>query len=366
MKISRIIIILVVVVIIAIVLIYAFSVLLAPKESSSAWNPAGGYPLQAGGSYGVGGQQCFNNTTYITCVGGQDVDGGPTNTVYSSSPLSSSSGNITGWTSESPYPQNIDGQACAVSSGYVYCVGGTYDDSGDDVATSYFAPLASSGTVGNWGSTTAYPIPIDTESCVASTAYIYCIGGANETDATEADATSTSSVWYAPISSSGIGTWVHTTSYPENVYYPTCFVANGYVYCLGGADSNDNSLSTDYYAPLSSSGVGTWTQTTAYPVQETGQACVISSGYIYCVGGETNGGSSNSNPSYTNAVYYAPVSVSGIGTWKQAGVYPNSVGTNCALYSGAIYCVGGFENNAGETNAVYYSSLTALTSVKSG
>jgi hypothetical protein len=364
MKISRVIIILVVVVVIAIVLIYALSVLLAPKESSSAWKPAEGYPLQAGGSFGVGGQQCFNNSAFITCVGGQDVDGGPTNTVYSSSALSSSSGNITGWVSDNPYLKNINGQACAVNSGYVYCVGGMYDDGGDDVNSSYYAPLTSGGAVGKWDSTTSYPISLDTESCVASTGYIYCVGGVNETDATEADATPTNSVWYASISSSGIGAWIHTTSYPEDVYYPTCFVANGYVYCLGGADSNGNSLSTDYYAPLSSGGVGAWTETTAYPVQETGQACVISSGYIYCVGGETAGGSS---PSYTNAVYYAPVSASGIGTWKQAGVYPNSVGTTCALYSGTIYCVGGFDGStAGENNAVYYASLTSLMSTKSG
>jgi hypothetical protein len=280
--------------------------------------------------------------------------------VYTSSAISSSSNNITSWASDSNhYPQSIHGQACVAYSGYLYCVGGTYDDNGDDVASSYYAPLSSGSGVGKWNTTTAYPIPIDTQSCVGSSGYIYCIGGSNETDGTNADSTSSNSVWYAPLSSSGIGSWSHSTAYPGNLYFQSCFAANGYVYCLGGADSSDNSQNADYYATLSSAGVGTWTKTTAYPVQLSGQACAISTGYIYCVGGETAGGS---NPSYTNAAYYAPVSAGGMGTWKQAPSYPLSVGTTCVVSSGYMYCVGGFDaSSAGENNAVYYASLASLS-----
>lgn len=349
------------VVIIAVVGLYAFSVLLGPTPSNSTWATAAGYPLQVNGALGVAGQQCVNSTTYLYCIGGQDANGGPRGELYSSTAVSSSSRNITGWTSDpNQYPQSIDGQACVAYSGYVYCVGGTHDDGGDDVASSYYAPLSSGGAVGKWNSTTAYPIPIDTQYCVASSGYIYCVGGNNETDGTNADSTSSNSVWYAPLSSSGIGSWSHSTPYPANLYFPSCFAANGYIYCLGGADSNDNSQSADYYAALSSAGVGTWTQTTAYPIQASGQACAISSGYIYCVGGETAGGQS---PSYTNAVYYAPVSASGIGTWKQAGNYPASVGTTCVISSGYMYCIGGFDGSSvGENNAVYYAPLASLSS----
>ena len=163
-------------------------------------------PFQAEDTVGVSGQQCVNSTAYVYCIGGVDVTGGPHNAVYTSSTISSSSGNITSWTPDSnSYPQTIYGQACVASSGYLYCVGGTYDDSGDDVASSYYAPLSSDGVVGTWSSTTAYPVPVDSQYCVASSGYIYCVGGFDEALGTNATSYPSNSVEYAPLSSSGIG-----------------------------------------------------------------------------------------------------------------------------------------------------------------
>jgi hypothetical protein len=360
MKLSRIIIVVLVVIVVVVFALYALGALFGSSPAcTSTWNCGAGYPLQVGGTLAVAGQQCVADGTYVYCIGGQDVNGGPRSDVYSST--TSPSGNITSWTLDSNhYPQSINGQSCVLYSDYVYCVGGTYNDNGDDVASSYYAQLGSAGQVGNWSTTTAFPIPVDTQSCVASSSYIYCVGGVNETDGSNADAVPSNSVWYAQLSSSGIGSWSQTAAYPANVYYPSCFAANGYIYCIGGADSNNNAVSTAYYAALSAAGVGTWTQTTAYPVKASGQACVISSGYIYCVGGETSGGQS---PGYTNSVYSAPVSLSGIGTWKQASNFPVSVQTDCVVSSGSIYCIGGFDgSSAGENNAVHYASLASLTS----
>jgi hypothetical protein len=358
MKISRVVIVVLVVVVVAVVGLYAFAVLLAPSApSSAAWNSAAEFPLQLNGAFGVAGQQCLGNETYVYCIGGQDVNGGPRNNVYSSSALSPSSGNVTRWTLDSNhYPQNINGQACVVYSGYVYCVGGIYDDGGDDVASSYYARLDSGGAVGDWNSTTAYPIPIDTLYCAAWSGNIYCVGGNNETDGTNADSTPSNSVWYAPLSASGIGSWILSKAYPQNDYFPSCYAAAGFMYCFGGIDSNGNPLSTDYFAALTSTGVGVWTQTTAYPIQATGQACAISSGFIYCVGGQKQ------QNSYTSAVYYASASSAGIGAWKQESSYPLSVETYCAVSSGYMYCVGGFDSSSvGENGAVYYASLGSLS-----
>ena len=357
MRVSRIVVIALVVVVIAIVGLYALGTFMAASTSSPVWHPAAAYPLQVSGTSGVAGQQCGNGTSYLYCIGGQDANGGPRSETYFSSALSSSSVNITGWTLGSDqYPKSINGQSCVAYSGYVYCVGGTYDDNQDDVASSYFAPLSSSGAMGSWTSTTSYPVPTDSQSCVTSMAYIYCVGGNNETDGTNADSVSSNSVWYAQLSSSGVGAWSHSTAYPKNIYFPSCFAAGGFVYCLGGADGNNNPLSADYYAPLSPTGVGAWTQTTAYPVRASGQACVTSSGYIYCVGGEE--GSS----SFTNGVFCAPVSSGGIGAWKQAPNYPLSVSTTCADLSGYVYCVGGFDgSSAGENGAVYYAAIASLS-----
>ena len=352
MKTSRVVILVVVVVMVAIIAISAIAALLTPK-SSSPWKTAAEYPLQVEDTAGVSGQQCVNSTAYVYCIGGVDALGGPRNAVYTSSAVSSSSGNITGWTPDSSlYPQEIYAQACVVNSGFVYCVGGTYDDAGDDVNSSYYASLSSAGVVGAWTSTTAYPVPVDSQYCAASSGYIYCVGGWHEEDGTNATRVVSTSVYYAPLSSSGIGSWSQSTSYPASTYFPSCFAADSYIYCLGGVDGNGNVQSTDYYAPLSSSGVGTWAQTTAYPLQETGQACAISTGYIYCVGGEESS-------SFTNAVYYATASSGVIGTWVKTANYPLSVLTDCIISSGSLYCVGGYDSSA-DYGAAYYISLNSL------
>ena len=352
MKTSRIVLIILVAVIIAIIALSVLATLVAPA-SSSLWKKAAEYPLQVAGTVGVGGQQCVNSATYVYCIGGADFNGGPRNAVYTSSAISSSSGNITSWTPDSHlYLQNIYGQACVVSSSYVYCVGGVYDDADDDVASSYYAALSSDGVVGKWTNTTAYPVPVDGQYCVASAGYIYCVGGGTEQDGTNGTFVESNSVYYAPLNSTGIGPWSPSTSYPTNIYFPSCFASDGFIYCLGGVDSNGNVVSTDYYTALLSSGVGTWTQTTAYPLKETAQACAISSGYIYCVGGEESS-------SFTNAVYYAAVSSGGIGAWTKAANYPLSVATTCVISSGSLYCVGGYDSSQAY-GATYYIPLNSL------
>ncbi len=326
------------------------------NAQTASWKPAANYPLQASGTLGVFAQQCVNSTAYIYCVGGQDALSNPRNAVYTSSAVSSSSGNITGWTlGLNLYPQNIGGQSCVASSGYVYCIGGTYDNASDDVNASYYAPLSSNGVVGTWSATKSFPIPVDSQSCAASSGYIYCVGGFGEALGTNATSFPSNFVYYAPLSSSGIGSWSKSTSYPEGIYLPSCFAASGYIYCVGGVDISGGALSADYYAPLSSAGVGKWTPTMAYPIAASGQACAASAEYVYCVGGM---GSS----SYLSAVYYATVSSGGIGAWAQAANYPLSVMTDCVISSGNIYCVGG-AGSSPEYSATYYVSIESLLGV---
>jgi hypothetical protein len=338
----------------------AYYYLTPAPPTPTVWSTAAQFPLSEGGISGVAFQQCLNSTSYIYCVGGTDASQAPRNNVYTSSSISSSSTNITAWTSDAnSYLSPINSQSCVVYSGDIFCVGGSYDSSPDDIASSYYASL-NNGVVGTWNSTTAYRTPIDSLSCVAYSGYIYCVGGNSEPSGSVNGQNLTYNlVWYATLNSSGIGTWQSTTTYPA-VYTPICYTTGGYIYCIGGLDSNGNALSSVYYAPLSSSGVGTWTQTTSYPMPLTSQACAINAGTIYCVGGEgTNQGS------FTNAVYYASISSSGIGTWtrtKSSGNFPDSAITNCVLTSGNIYCIGGADGStSGETPNVYYVSPSSLS-----
>jgi hypothetical protein len=356
-KLSRLLIIGIVVVVVIAVVLILFMVLQAPgPPCTPKWNCGAPYPLQVSGSAAIAGEQCFVNSTAIVCVGGQDANGGPRNEIYSGG--LSASGNVTGWTLEgSSYPRVINGQSCVLSGGFVYCVGGIYDANQDDTSSAYYAPMGPSGVVGGWDSTTAFPIPVDSQSCVASASYIYCIGGYNETDGTAADSATSSSVWYAQLSASGIGQWTKTTPYPTNFFLPSCVTVGGYVYCMGGIDVNGNSVGAAYYAALSSTGVGAWRSTASYPLPASGLACVISSGTIYCVGGVTVGGQ---NPTFTGAVYYAQALSTGISTWKSGPDYPTAVSTDCVASSSVVYCIGGFDGNTGENSAVKYAAFSSL------
>jgi hypothetical protein len=356
LKITRILLIIVVVVVIGIVALFLYESLLAPAPSGSPeWVAGAQYPLNVDGSYGAGGQACVNSPSYIYCVGGTDVNGAPRDDVFSSSPLSSSSIPLSSWTTDNNvYPLTITSSSCVESNNNIYCVGGIKDDNLDDTAATYYASL-NSGIVGTWTPTTPYPIPIDTETCVAYSSYIYCVAGDNQTGGFTQNAVNSTSGYYAPITSSGIGNWTLTTAYPSDVFYPDCYAAQGYIYCLGGVSPSDSSVNSVYYASLSSTGIGSWTETTGYPLSVSGQGCAIVASTIYCVGGEGNGGS------YSNAVYYATLSSTGVGSWSTGAAYPDSVVTDCEAISGTMYCAGGFmANEPNVVSDVYFAALTGI------
>lgn len=242
-----------------------------------------------------------------------------------------------GWLSANSYPDRIDEQSCVTHSGYVYCVGGY--DGRSYLNSVYYASLSSSG-IGAWDRTTSYPTELVGQSCVAYSRHVYCVGGFNGTSFTDA-------VYYAKISSAGAGAWKQTSSYPFAPYDLACVAYSGYMYCVGGH------ASSSYYAPISGSGVGPWMQTTDYPFAVYSQSCVVVPARIYCVGGL------DSNNTRTDPVYYASVSSSGIGAWTATTPYPTDIGEgSCVAYSGHAYCVGGSTNSSPfGINSVYDSRL---------
>ncbi|MDE1846070.1 MAG: hypothetical protein KGH53_02210 [Candidatus Micrarchaeota archaeon] len=244
-----------------------------------------------------------------------------------------SNSGIGGWNySTSTYPQLLESPPtiCASYNNYIYCVGGygnAYGNGNTDTPFVYYAPLSATG-IGTWTTTTPYPTGIQGNSCVSSNGYIYCIAGSNS------GASDTTNVYYAPVSASGVGSWGTTTSYPIPAVQIKCLVYNGYIYCVGGDTiSRPYTTLNSYYAPISSSGIGTWSSTTSSPVSLSGGSCAAYSSYIYCI--SPSGGASPS------LVYYAPISASGIGTWTATTSYPDSYvsGAECITHNGDIYCI---------------------------
>ncbi|MEM0149119.1 MAG: hypothetical protein QW346_02540 [Candidatus Micrarchaeaceae archaeon] len=295
---------------------------------------------------------------YIYCVG----SGAPlSNQVYYASVSSTGVGT---WTATTSYPVEAP-TGCSIYNGYIYCVGAglTYPYN-----QTYYAPISSTG-VGTWTATTSYPVRMLDAGCSIYNGYIYCVGGPY--------AIVNGQVYYAPVSSTGIGTWTATTSYPLNIIYAGCSISNGYIYCVGtGGETfgcnpsgsrcgNFRDYSAVYYAPVSSTGIGTWKATASYPVPMTDAGCSIYNGYIYCVG-TTAAECSMYNNGYIycvgteadNQTYYAPVSSTGIGTWTATTSYPVPMySAGCSISNGYIYCVG----TAGATpyNYVYYAPVSS-------
>lgn len=332
--------------------LFVYTVFIAPPSTSSGpWVSGPTYPLQVSGTGGVVGQSCVNGTGTILCIGGIDYNGNSRNNAYASTV---SSTGMSSWNPINNYPQQVGLQSCVSYAGYVYCVGGSYDDAGDDIAASYFAPLGSS-SIGSWNETTAYPIPIDSQACVASTGYIYCVAGNNESAGTNATAVPTDSAWFAQVSSSGIGAWKHTTPYPSSVAFPSCAASSDDIFCVGGVDASNNGVNSVYFAPLTSSGIGQWSQTTVYPMDAYGQTCVVTAGSIICIGGVPNGTTSASN-----AVYSAPVSSSGVGAWHKASNFPVGIETACTVAAGNLYCAGGYQDSSTISESTYYAPVSSL------
>ena len=314
----------------------------------------------------------------------------------------SASASTGSWVETTCYPTAPEGLSCVTSSQYMYCVGGrdwvwpNYDHI-DVVNNTYYAQLSPSG-IGQWIPSTPYPMATMDESCVTKASFIYCVGG----NSGNAD-NGTANAYFAPLSSSGIGNWTSTTSYPD-VGDPQCALDLSYIFCVGSSGQFEGET---YFAPLTDHGIGSWGESVPLPPVYTG--CALSNTAAYCF----NESPCPSGACENNTVDYAPLLASGgTGPWNstspilfplgdngsslafvivgsnlyfkgwtpyvlsidQNGVesvnvtsdYPYDFSQGCVASSGFIYCIGGFEVTQGFnpdvwTNEVFYTSIQELT-----
>lgn len=272
---------------------------------------------------------------------------------------------------------SILGVSCVAYSGYEYCIGGQNLQklTNPDISDVFYASVSSTGTLGPWVETTDYGatsgtsgaggLGIEWPSCVQYGGYVYCVGGATNSGIT-------SSVYYAQLSSSGVGAWTETTDYGAASgnkgtggaaeFQLSCVADSGYIYCVGGS-------SKVFYAQLSANGVGPWKETTDYGaasgdagsggVNISSQACVDDNGTIFCVGGTVD-------YSPVSDVFYANLTSSGVGPWTETTDYGASsgdkgtggvpiYGTTCTVYLSTLICVNGDTTGNSGTNGVYYA-----------
>jgi hypothetical protein len=212
--------------------------------------------------------------------------------------------------------------------------------------------------VGAWTSTTAYPTYVAQHRCVVYSGFVYCVGGF-ASDRTGGFAFETSAAYYAAISPSGIASWTPTTAYPSVIANHNCVVSLGFIYCVGGAIGSAGFTGSTYYAQLSASGIGSWIPSTSYPAIIQFHSCVADLGFIYCIGGDRG----SSNAASTVRTYYATLSSSGIGAWKSTTDYPSAISEHsCVEDRDYIFCVGGIARSGatwGLSAAAYFAPLSS-------
>ncbi|MGC8730527.1 MAG: hypothetical protein ACP5RP_04070, partial [Candidatus Micrarchaeia archaeon] len=230
-------------------------------------------------------------------------------------------------------------------------------------STSTSTSVSSTSTSSSTSISTSTSTSTSSTSSTSTLPYVYCVGGSNGNGPV-------SNVYYL---NSQYGLWSSTTSYPISIFAPSCVYDsyNGYVYCIGGYSGSGATNAVYYSKPSLTGGLGAWQQTTSYPLAIDEASCVLVpysaaglGGYdeIVCIGGGTN------------AIYAAPVLPGGgLGSWSTSNFngsavinYPFSVSeSSCFSYvkenSSAswiyyIFCVGGFNNNAGSTTNLVYST----------
>ena len=296
----------------------------ASAQTIGTWTQTTGYPFAV---FTQG--HCVSNAAYIDCIGGQNSTLETSSVYYAH--LATTGGILSGgWHSTTSYPTEIENQNCVASSGYVYCIGGTNASNAAPSDQVYFAKLSPTGGIeGSWQRTTSYPTGIEWQSCVVYAKYIYCVGGDYYSAGTRIIS---ASVYYARLSSTGVSKWQSTTSYPTGVLEQSCITNTAYVYCIGGGT---NSV---YFAKLSRTGgiMGGWQSTTNYPTSIYLQSCLTNAGYAYCIGGDN----AAISPQVTNSVYYAKLSRTGgiAGSWAQTTSYPTVIDVqSCLAYAGYSY-----------------------------
>ena len=266
-------------------------------------------------------------------------------------------------------PTAVYGATSVEYNGYIYEIGGYNGTS--SISNVNYAPINSNGTIGSWTATTSLTQPTNAATSVGYGGYIYEVGGSlNST-------TGYSSVYYAPINSNGtIGSWTATTSLTQPTSSATSVVYNGYVYELGGgqtdyychSNSADCYNTVDYAALNTIPRVGkysimvnlapaynlTWNNTIMLPAATENASSAVYKGYIYELGGCISPNCESTN------VYYAVMNANGtIGSWNSTTSLPANVENATAVaYNGFLYELGGYSGNTTYAS-VYYAQISS-------
>lgn len=288
------------------------------------------------------------------------------------------------------------GAATLAYNGYLYAVGGAYNNNSSYINTvSYAAISASNGSIGAWtvGSTLAGGTGgLSEVSAAIYNGYIYVVGGA-----VGGGAGSTVAPQYALIctgnnagqggcssTAGSVGTWTLSTN-STNFYSVDSQVNRaeagmvayqGYMYIFGGFNATTNGFVSDtLYAPILANGdLGNWATTASMPNGGSSDA-VAYNGHVYvgltCIA--TQGALQSGCSAATNILVGTIAPTGGISTWSTTGVTTPTYSVlgptlgvprpAMTVANGYLYIMGGGANNTSTSAVVSYAPLLSNGSV---
>ena len=229
-------------------------------------------------------------------IGGQsDTDTDYRTEVYYGTP---SSGNISSWgTASNGLPNARSNFGATVWNDQLYVVGGEGTGtgcSGGVCNTVYVSPsLSSGGNIGSAWSTgsTSFNVARSGTIAVAYANNLYVLGGFDG-----ANYLSDSQYSQIDTANGNVGSWSYSTTLPKPLAQGDGFAANGYMYVLGGQSDGQSCNPISIVAPVSSNttvesgnnptGIGAWNETNErYTTGRFGNAAVYHGGKSYVLGG---------------------------------------------------------------------------------
>ncbi len=175
----------------------------------------------------------------------------------------------------------------------VYVIGGA-DGDGVGQTSVWIGEIESDATVAGWTATSSLPAGRAFHAAVAATPFnarvqegwIYALGGVESSSSEPL-----SSVLRAPIQSDGtVGSWSEVSTLPEPLRSLEAVVFQSRIYVVGGATTDDASVSSVYRAGIDTLGnVGSWESLDALPASRANHALTLVGNCLHVFGGDDAG-----------------------------------------------------------------------------
>jgi prepilin-type N-terminal cleavage/methylation domain-containing protein len=233
-------------------------------------------------------------------------------------------------------------QTCAIASGTAYCWGTNEDGQlGLDFSPhNTYLPNAVNAAAGQPlnGKTVTDIAPGIQNTCAVASGQFICWGKNGNGEV--GDGTGNNQFWPVAVNTSGVLSGKTAQKVGGTVYYGSCNVASGAVYCWGsngyGTFGNGTSGNSSL-VPIATTSSGALSGKTVTDIAQTSQeVCVVASSAGYCWGSSLSGDGTNT---YGSTVPVAMDTVGG--DLKTQPIQALSIAGNaCALSSGKLYCWG--------------------------